>query len=387
MVEFMASQPRVLHVAEAFGGGVLEMVRTVAESASQAGADHAIAYGRRPETPADPRQVIASDVDLFPLDWHRGSPASQVVVARRLRALCQRMQPDVVHLHSSFAGAIGVAALRGVVPLIYTPHAYPSSIDRSGRTVGLCLRAAERHITRSVDYVGAVSETEAELAEQLGARHVVCIPNGIPELDDVSFSDAPPVATLSGRPRVIAIGRLSDQRRPEACARIFSAVRDVAEVAWVGGAGTDAKRGGIALAALTEAGAPPTGWVPRETVLDELGRATVYLHWTEWDGRALSLLEAFARDAVVVASDVAPNREVCSSRQLCETEDDAIRLIRRIATDPAFARQLRDEQRRRAGEHSAATMVDRWRGLYADLARLPLRRPGQTERLTPALSA
>ena len=363
---------RVLHVAEAFGGGLFEMVRLVAEGGARAGASHTIAYGRRPETPAEPRKVIDPAVGLVPLDWRRRSPATQVSAGRALRRLCRELEPDVVHLHSSFAGAIGVVALRGIAPLVYTPHSFASSLHGTARARRLLLAQVERLIVRGADLVGAVSGSEAEIARRFGARRVECVPNGIPELDQVSWER--PLLRSDERPRVIAAGRLIEQRRPLACARILSAVSDVAQVAWVGGGGPAGSLRTEATAALTAAGAPPTGWTAREQVLSELRRSTAYLHWTAWDGQALSLLEAIACDTVAVASDLPPSRELLDERQLCASEQEAVTLLRRILADPEFAAELRAGQRERAARHSAAAMVEGWIAIYTELARTRTRR-------------
>jgi glycosyltransferase involved in cell wall biosynthesis len=346
------------------------MVRLVAERSVQAGHRHTIAYGRRPETPEDPRSVVDAGVGMFELDWRRRSPLSQVEVARRVRWLCDALRPDVVHLHSSFAGAVGVPALRGHCPVLYTPHAFASAVGGSAPRRAL-LREFERLIVRHADAVGAVSGTEAEMARTLGARRVLCVPNGIPELDAATWTEAV-VRPVSEQPRVIGVGRLIPQRRPQECARILAGVADVAEVAWLGGAGygTVAEAG---FSALAEAGARPTGWLPREQILAALRDATAYLHWTAWDGLALSLLEAIACDTVAIASDVGPNRELLHPEALCTSEEDAIARLRRVVSDAEFAGRLRLAQRERAADHSASAMVRGWTGVYEELAPTPAR--------------
>lgn len=366
MPDPVTGQLRVLHVAEAFGGGLFEMVRIVAERSASTGASHTIAYGRRPETPADPRNSIDASVRLVALDWRRRAPLTQVTAARALRRLCRELEPDVVHLHSSFAGAIGVPALRGLAPLVFTPHSFASSLQGGSSLRRAGLRSLERLIVGGADTVGAVSNSEAQTARELGARRVVCVPNGIPELDQVCWTQ-PPMRTFD-QPRVMAAGRLIEQRRPLECARILSGVCDVADIAWIGGGGPEGKLKREATAALTAAGARPSGWLPREQVLNALRGSAAYLHWTAWDGQALSLLEAMACDVVAVASDLPPNRELLDARQLCSSEGEAVALLRRLIADPQFAGELRAAQRERATRHSATSMADGWNAIYEKLA-------------------
>src|SRR3712207_4121012 len=112
---------RILHVAEAFGGGLYEICRIQAEGAAAAGHEVAIAYGRRPETPADVRAEVAPNVQLFETPWVDRSPGTQVRAVRYLRGLVRHWKPDVVHLQSSFAGLHGAVAVADWVPCVYSP--------------------------------------------------------------------------------------------------------------------------------------------------------------------------------------------------------------------------------------------------------------------------
>ena len=85
---------------------------------------------------------------------------------------------------------------------------------------------------------------------------------------------------------------------------------------------------------------------------------------------ALSILEAAAAGAVVVASDIPANRELLDPRQLCGSEDGAVVLLRRVLTDTGFADELRHAQAGLLKRHSAQAMVLSWLSVYAAVARL-----------------
>lgn len=360
---------RILHVAEAFGGGLYEMVRAVANGAADAGHTVSIVYGQRPETPASPNDGFRPGVSVEALRWGGRSPAEQLRVIPRLRAAAREFEPDVVHLHSSFAGVVGAVALRGIAPVIYTPHAFASLLP-GGVLRQRGMRAGERLAARSAAVVGAVSESEAACARERGALRTIVIRNGIPELDAASLT----VGGTSARPaplrpaRVIAGGRIVRQRRPDACAAILGAVAEFAQVAWVGGGGEETPWTRAAREQLREAGAEPTGWVGRERWLSELERARVYVHWTSCDGLPLSVLEALASDTIVVASDIPPNREILGGEQVCATQEEAIALVERILVDDALASRLLEAQRERRRHFSAHAMVAAWLDVYGTVA-------------------
>jgi glycosyltransferase involved in cell wall biosynthesis len=354
---------RLLYVAEAFGGGVFELVKMTAEGAAAEGHQVAIAHGRRPETPERPSELIDPRVELFELPWMRRSPGAQVRGMAALRRLARTWQPQLIHAYSSFAGVHCVIAAPGGVPVVFTPQAYAFTMSDQGRAARSTYRLAESFASRRAAVVGACSADEARLARQLGARRVETVANGIPELDD---RDLPDRASLEAT-RVIAIGRTVPQRRPAACARVLGALEDGADVAWIGGAG--GSRGVAGAEALHAAGVPVSGWLPRHRVLRELERATAYLHWTAWDGLPLSVLEAMARDTVVVASDIGPNRELLGDRQVCAGEAEAVGLLRAVLTDRALGEALLAEQRRRRTRYGAEAMVEGWLRLYGRLAR------------------
>jgi len=356
-----AEAPRVLFVAEAFGGGMFEITRMQAEGLARLGFGVGIAYGQRPETPGDIRASVDESDELIPLPWTDRSISTQIRAQRSLRRLVRDWRPDLLHLMSSFAGLHGVFAANGT-PTVYTPQAYAFTM--------MCERAAKRWIylitesfvAGSVDLIGACSLSEGEQARSLpGSTAVAVVPNGIDELSRHRLRSR---ASASREDlTVVAMGRPLPQRQPEACARILSAVGEHGQVRWLGGGWDDTP----GARALIGAGIPVTGWMRREMALKALSESTIYLHWTAWDGLSLSLLEAMALDVIVVASDIGPNREVLGPDQVCPSEQEATNLIRALLDDAELRERFLENQRDRRRWYGADAMVHRWANIYESL--------------------
>src|SRR4051812_29268516 len=92
---------RILHVVEAFGGGVYEMVRLLTSGLAARSHVVGLAYGIRPETPADVESTLDTRIERFPMPWTQRDLGAQVGAYGRLRELVHEWQPSVVHLHSS----------------------------------------------------------------------------------------------------------------------------------------------------------------------------------------------------------------------------------------------------------------------------------------------
>lgn len=117
------------------------------------------------------------------LDLRRAiSPAGDLGAAARLAGIVRDVRPDVVHAHSSKAGAVARLARAGHprVPVVYTPHGYAFAGHFSRRGERAAYRGIERLLAPLASRVLCVCEAEARLARSVGrSDRVRVVHNGI----------------------------------------------------------------------------------------------------------------------------------------------------------------------------------------------------------------
>jgi glycosyltransferase involved in cell wall biosynthesis len=320
---------RVLHVLEALEGGtarhVVDLVRHTA------GVDHHVAIpSRRPGRVTDEEAAGAirdaggevHAVEMRRLPPHpRNAEASSALV--RLR---RRLQPALVHGHSSVGGALArLTTAAAPTPVVYTPN---------GVAPSRAAIALERRLGRMTDQFVAVSESEGELVRRLAlvpAHRIVVIPNGI-ELDVVPATAASLRSLLGvpdGAPLVGSVARLVPQKAPEVFVRACALVgtRNVTAHFMLLGGGPlrskvedEIRRSGLGgrfhlVRAVPEASA----------LLDQLD---VFALASRFEGGPYAPLEAMRAGTPVVVTDVVGSRDTVVDREsgLLVPADDPVRL-------------------------------------------------------------
>jgi glycosyltransferase involved in cell wall biosynthesis len=169
---------RVLLVYQPTDGGVARHVADLFAGLRSQGHETVLCG---PQPPSSLRDQMESG-DFERLTMQRAiAPKPDAQAMRDLANIVHRVRPDVVHAHSSKAGAI-VRAGRlawARTPVLYTPHGYAMSgffhcLERA------IYREAERGLGLLTSRVLAVCEAEARLARKVtAARRVRVVHNGV----------------------------------------------------------------------------------------------------------------------------------------------------------------------------------------------------------------
>lgn len=258
-------------------------------------------------------------------------------VARRTLAEVRRWQPDVVHLHSTFAGFALRPLLAWCAPgtrVVYCAHSWAFDRDSSAWLCRL-LERIERLWSRWSDAVVCISQHDWLAGQRIGiqSERLALIPNGI---QDARIAEAAREKALQSWPpgvrRLLFVGRLDRQKGVD---RLFDIVRQL-------GPQVHAVVVGSAVVG-DQAGAPPdnlhiTGWLAREEISAYCAAAELMLVPSRWEGLPLVALEAMRARCPVMASPVGGLPEVIDDGVtgcLIEGNDTAawVQAVRTLTTD------------------------------------------------------
>ncbi len=204
------------------------------------------------------------------------------------------------------AAALCAAALRRPFVAMATTS---GSLGEAGFLLEGRLSGVRRPLVRRAAYLAAQTEqVAAELSDVVPKSRIVVVPNPV--------ETVAPVPPLTGAPRAVYTGRLSEEKdllRLLHAWRLVGEGRHGAMLTLVGDGGRHRSveqqlRRAVSADAVLHATVTFTGWVP--DVAPFLASADVYVLPSLTEGMSNSLLEACAWGRVVVASAIPPNMEV-----------------------------------------------------------------------------
>jgi len=329
-------------------------------------------------SPAIPRGLRQPVVHIR-LDLRRAiAPRADLPALARFVRIARDAQPDLIHAHSSKAGAIARLArpFSPRVPVLYTPHGYAFAGHFNHSAERLAYSAAERALAPLASRVVCVCEAEARLARSVGPRsRVRVIHNGIAPADDGEVD--PRVAELGrGGP---VVGALTLLRPGKGLETLIAAVPEViarhadVRIAIVGdGPDLDALQAQSRALGVADAvhflgsSADP---------LATLRGMDVFVHPSWAEAFPYVILEAMSLARPIIASDVGGIGEAIidgESGVLIPSRDDRglAQALIGLLEDPSRRALLGDAALRRVRqEFTRSVMIDRLAGVYGEAVR------------------
>lgn len=297
---------KVVHIIEALGGGVYTYFRDLStffgDDEINKNIETTIIYsGNRKEIDAQKIKSEFSDgVKLIQVNMVREfSPVQDLKSAFQLAKEIKKINPDVIHLHSSKAGVLGRVAyffLFKKKKLFYTPHGYSFLRTDISSTMRNVYWGIEKNFQRIFGgTIVACGDTELEIAKGVGNAKLVR--NGI----DIASVQKHFVPHQNEKLTIGIMARITAARNPEMFNQIALKFPDFNFV-WIGD--------GELKHLITAPNIRITGWIlDRKTVLKELNNIDIYMQISLWEGLPIAVLEAMALQKPVIATNIIGNKD------------------------------------------------------------------------------
>jgi len=295
---------KILHVAESIRGGCgTYLNQIVPQQIEELGIDkiHVIVPdAHHSQTP----DIPAHRVSFFKRP--KRSLRSLFSLGREIHRQVQAFQPDIIHAHSTFAGAVvrlqfGWRKKRPAV--VYCPHGWVFDVRNSGWKQRI-MELAEKNMARLCDVVIAISEYEARQGLRIGiaADRMCVVLNGLRRV-----APKPVVSTWPDhRLKILFVGRLDEQKGFDILVKAIEPLRQKVSLRVVGEAVlTDDSR---AVSALNDV--EFLGWKTESEIQGQLAVADVVVMPSRWEGFGLVAIEAMRAGKAVIASHVGGLPEV-----------------------------------------------------------------------------
>lgn len=238
------------------------------------------------------------------------NPLRAYRAVQSIKKYITNFKPDLVHCHSSGAGAFGRLAVEGKIPTIYTAHGWGFNIGVPffQRKVSMFV---ESLLARAAVQIICVSQFVKNLALQYRIapqEKLTVIYNGIEALE-AGYNE-------TGKVKITFIGRLAEPKNPllllEAFNNLSQDLKNKSEVSIIGDGPKKSdivdfiKKNNLTMVRMM-------GELPRQDVLKVLGNSDIFTLISRWEGLPLTILEAMSLGLPVVASHVGGIQEAVGS--------------------------------------------------------------------------
>ncbi|HIQ17392.1 MAG TPA: glycosyltransferase family 1 protein [Novosphingobium capsulatum] len=346
---------RVLHIAQMLPGGIISYIEELLPTQmAQFGPANIMAL------------VAAKDAGLLstmaPGSVHTFPKSGRSLrelfrFARRAVSVVRAERPDIVHLHSTFAGLLRplilLASRRPRPAIIYCAHGWAFNM-RTARWKRTLYAMVERALSHCADHIICISAFEYRSALERGIS-----PARMTMIENAITSRPRPAGKAPFRPaegiNLLFIGRFDKQKGFDIAEAAMDLVRDVPVTLHAVG-------GFVVNDAQTPhprcKGRPNIvhyGWQDRRVVYDFIDQADALVIPSRWEGFGIAAIEAMRAGKPVIAADVdaLPEIVVAGVTGLIVPPEDPATLARVI-------RGLNKERLARMGEAARARFLERF---------------------------
>ena len=318
---------KIVHVIESSATGTLSIVTMAAQYQADKH-DVTVIFSRRPDTPPNIATLFPSNVTLVEVGM---SPKHFPLSLFALRRELKKIQPDVVHCHSSFGGFVGrLSSVFMRCKVFYSPHCISFMRKDISPLKNVLFKAFESAAClRRATYIACSESERVAIKQALPFVEVSLLENAV---DLSEFKTLANPFHPQGKKTVLTVGGIRPQKGFIEFAKIAHECKELnLRFVWIGD-GAEQDR-----ALLEQAGVEVTGWKSRQEVIARLNDADLYLSTSRWEGMPVSVIEASAAGLPLLLRDCAGNSDIVADKRggcLFTQTTEAIELLTQFVADP-----------------------------------------------------
>lgn len=301
-----------------------------------------VAYSTRKQTPKDFEKYFKENIKLVRVkNFTRNiNPIKDIKAIFEVKKLIQAEKPDIVHMHSSKAGAIGRLAIsQKQAKLFYTPHSYAFCKKDESKIKIKIYKMIEKLLGLRKCTTIACSKGEFEEARKVTKKRMY-INNGV-DIQDMEQAILGETERLidTKHLKICTVGRIGYQKNPMLFNKIAERFPDI-QFTWIGD--------GNLREILKSPNINVLGWCNRKTAMKQLYQNDIFILPSLWEGLPITLLEAMYYKKICVVSNVMGNRDVIENGQngfVCQKEEDYCQIIEKIRNEDVDYIKIKDKAR------------------------------------------
>lgn len=334
---------RLLYVVESFGGGVFTYLVNLSNTLANK-YQITIAYSIRDQTPKSFRDYFDPRITFVEVNNFQRKPSimRDLKAIAELRDIYLKIQPDIIHLNSSKAGALGRVAFVGKkAKVFYTPHGYSFLMENISPLKRGVYWFIEKLLAIFPAIIIACGQDEFAASRRL-TKKAILINNGL-NIDSYQspnqWIDEQKSISSDKAFVVYTVGRISEQKNPQLFNQIALSLPKIHFV-WIGD--------GELRHELTASNISITGWIDEKSVIEKTRNLDIFILTSRWEGLPMSLIAAMYERKLCIVSDVAGNHDVISegvNGYVCGNKMDFVNRIQSFTRNSSLIEQLQDAAR------------------------------------------
>lgn len=314
---------KILHIAQS-AGGVAEYLYMFLKNWRNENYEHILIVSQDYQKQLDRFKLYTSNIYIVPMT-REINPKSDIQAIFKIKKILKQIEPDIVYLHSSKAGAIGRIALafNFETKILYNAHGWYFNAQISNKKKML-FAIIERILAVKTDKIINISKSEYEsaLKYKIASKKKMCIiENGIDftkfENSDKYRKETRIKYHIRDNEIVIGVvGRLSEQKDPMTMIKAFELVNKEnknTKLMYVGSGNLEeevkqyAKEKNILDKVIV------TGWV--NNVEQYIPAFDIAVLPSKWEGFGLVLIEYMACNKPIVATKVGGIQDIIKDKK------------------------------------------------------------------------